>query len=445
MLGFYPISVAPLAADDISAPVSQQVEIVYGSRISQQCVIDAGFTGRVQQQCTVDAAIRSRVTQQCAIAYDIRDTARVQAALTLVVPILEQYGVIVTGVPYATINGETVYLDAATVSIDEGQYAWVCQLTLRNPIEINLFDVDAEFTVSLLGETYSFIVNDKQLARREAVDWSAGVNGIGPAARYAAPRAAPITKTWGAVLATDVVAELFGDAVEWEILNWSLPPNRLAAQNQAPMDILQALARAAGAVVQSDPDGTLRVRYVYPVAVPAYAAAIADHEYDDIQHTLSTSERLVSQGLVDKLRILDAQASTENDALEFEQDELDPARGTLRLFPNPWRDGLSIEHTSDDRVSATLDGIETETLTETVEVIGGKGSVSKPIHSVETLEWLYADLTGVTFEADSREFTTTHATLTESLLRITYATRFIAYEAAAYEDAEVQFLVKEAA
>ena len=62
---------------------------------------------------------------------------------------------------------------------------------------------------------------------------------------------------------------------------------------------------------------------------------------------------------------------------------------------------------------------------------------------MQTLEWLYEDLLGVAFDSDSRTFKSTHPTKQESLLRITYLTRYVRFDAVAFPAAEVQFLVKD--
>ena len=211
------------------------------------------------------------------------------------------------------------------------------------------------------------------------------------------------------------------------------------------MDVLQKLASAAGATIDCEPDGSLSVNYIYPVSVPNYDSATPDQEYFDADHNFNMNEQMVTSKLVNKLRILDVQPGTSRDSIEFEQDKVDFTRGVLKVFPQPWRTDVRVEHTSNSQVSATKVGVETQELTETVEVIGGKGSVSKPIYEIVSLEWLFQNLTGVAFEVDSNEFTTTHATKKESLLVITYRTRFVEFDAAAFLDAEVQFLVKEAA
>lgn len=429
----------------ITIHVSSALEIVFGSRINAALEVVNAYLARVAAPLEIVSPIRSRVTAALDIEHPIRSFERVQKAITLVHSMSQAATVLVTDAPTLTIHGEVIPLESATVEMDEGDL-WRCRVGLADPLHFGLFNADDPFTVDLGGEEFAFIVDSVSFERAGQVSMAATVAGIGPGAVYASPRAAKLSRTWdAAVLATAVVEELFGvGVVDWRILNWSIPANKLAVENQAPMDVLKRVAESPGAVTEAEPGGELYVRYLFPVSVQVYPSATPDQEYNDTQHNFTTSEQTVRPVLVNKLRILDAEQSSNQDAIEFEQDAEDPTRGEIKVFPSPWRDSVTLEHTGDaTRVSASVRGIETEELTETVEVIGGKGSVSKPINSVVSLEWKTVNLTGVTFEADSNEFTTTHATLKESLLEITYLTRFIAYDAAAYVDAEVQFLVRE--
>lgn len=411
-----------------------------------EVVLDGSFLAELEQEVVLAYHLLELVEQEIVLDSEILDVDVIEQEVVVLYPILSGEPVQITAAPTAVIRGQVVPLESASVAIDEEQSAWVCELSLVDPLHHGLFGPDDVFTVNLPGEDYAFIVDSKSFDRRGQVDRSAVVSGISPSARFAAPRAKKISRTWGsAVLVTDAVEELFGTGVvDWQVLNWSIPAFRLGVESQTPMDVLQRLAQAPGAVVDCEPNGGLRVRYAFPVAVPQYASAAPDQEYFDAEHNFSVSERGVTPQLVNRLRILDVQPGAARDSIEFEQDKVRFTRGRLRVFPQPWREEVRVEHTSDARVSATAIGVETEELTETVEVIAGKGSVSKPIYQVVSLEWLFRNLTGVAFETDAREFSTTHPTEKESLLVITYRTRFVAFKAAAFRDAEVQFLVKEA-
>lgn len=413
-------------------------------QVGDDTIILSRITDDAQIETIIDGQLQQTVAEDVVIAGEIKSTTTVQTDDVILYSILTDTIVQVGVVPTVTIKGQTLPVEDASVDFDEGQFAWTCQIALRDPAHYSLFEANDSFAVDVLGEVYTFILDSKEFARGSATDLRAVIAGISPSALFATPRAARITKTWDtAVLVTDVVTELFSGAAVWEIINWSIPAFRLAAADQTPIEILQLLARAAGGTVISDPDGTIRARPLFPIAVPVFLISTPDQEYSDVEHNFNVRETFTHFALVNKLRILDVAQDAFSDTVEFEVSDLDRTRGKLKVFPQPWRTTVEMRHTSRLPVSVTKVGVETEELIETVEVLRGEGAVSHPIFSVTLLEWLYEDLSGLVFDSDSRNFTTTHATKKDSLLRITYVTRFVRFDAVGETEAQVQYLVED--
>lgn len=417
--------------------------------VEQALELDSRILDTVAQACEIGSPMLTTVEQAVEIDSAIKDTDDVAAAVTVISPILADSQVIQATQQALVILGQSVALAGIDISIDEGQFAWTCQATLLDPRQYSLFSADDEFTVDLGGETYSFLVESKRMARSLGENGEpridASIAGISPTVRHATPRGKRITKTWEtAVVASAVAAELFpGVDIDWRIIDWSIPAFRLAAQNEAPIEILARVVAAAGAMVETNPDGSLYVRYAYPAPVADYEVMTPDQSYTDVSDRFSVSEGFAAAELVNRLRILDVTPSAYQDVIEFEQDRLNPAEGRLRVYPSPWRETFELAHTSLPIVSIERLGVDTAEHTETVEVLRGEGSVQYPIDAVLSLEWLYTNLGGVSFEADQRTFKSTSTAATESLLRITYRTRFVDFRAVAFPGAEVQVLVRE--
>lgn len=390
-----------------------------------------------------------RVSSEIVIQQDIVGFDRAFKATTIVYSLLGASAVLVETAPVVAINGTTVTVEDAEVSIEEGQFAWTCQITLNDAAHYALFTNGDSFTLTIGGEVYSFLVDSKSLSRgiddNGAPQIRASIAGISPSVLFSDPYAEKVTKTWDtATLAIDVVNEvLLGESIDWRILNWSIPAFRLGVESQSPIDIIKLIVSAPGALLETEPDGSMYVRYTYPKSIQEYAFLTPDQEYSDIDHNFSLDENSQSKKIFNKLRVLDIADDAKKDRVEFVQDELNTSIGKLKVFTSPWRQTVTVESTSLPIVSSVFVGVETEDLEETVEVLDGKGSVSHPIYQVDALEWLYVDLTGVVFEVDSSEFTTTHATNKESLLKISYKTRYLRFNASAFPNAEVQFLVKD--
>lgn len=421
---------------------AQALDIVSPVLVQNKLEIDSVFLQQKQQALEISYPLTKTVQAQCEVGYPILAVTVVQNEVTIGYPLVDLSGVVVTSNPTVTIKGQTFPLYSARVDADEGQYAWTCSLELADAAHYSLFNEGDDFSVNLGGEVYQFVVDTKQFSRGGQVDLSATVSGISPSARYSDTMGVPLTKTWPAVTARAVADELFGvGAVQWGILNWLIPDGVLAVSDQSKIGVLQLIAQAAGGVVETDPDGTVRVRYLYPVSVRKFKTAVADQQYEEAQHSFSSSERTTDTKVVNKLRVMDGAFSSQSDGMEFRQSEENPVEATVKVVPSPWRETLFVTHTSKPEVSVTPEGTATEELEETVEVIEGKGSVSKPIHQVLAVEWLYANLGSVQSSPDKSEFTTTVPG--ESLVRITYTTRFLSFKAVAFPEAEVQFLAKE--
>lgn len=392
------------------------------------------------------AAMRSDLLAVAWSAVDIKSELKTTntkyAALKVVYPLIDATVTVSTVPATLTIRGQVLSLLRAEVSEDEGQFAWTCQVTLLDPSFYSMFSRDDEFSVTIGGETYEFIVDSMQLSRSSVVDATATISGIGPSAVMADPRALKFTKTWDEVVFARDVAEELLTTVDWRTLDWPIAAFRLAASGTAPISIVQRVAGAIGGVLEADPDGSLYVRYKFPVSVPSFSSETIDQEYSDMDDNFSVSSTPTNE-LTNKLRILDVALDAFADQIEFVPDPLDPTKGVLKVWPSPWRESFTVEDTSLPIVSVERVGVVEETLEETIEILHGEGSTSKPIYAINTLEWLFVDLGGLVFESDKNKVTSTDPDKKESLVTINYQTRYVLYNAVAFIDAKVQFLVVE--
>jgi hypothetical protein len=401
---------------------------------------------RVRREFVFVDGLRARAARAFEFVSLVEGTQMVRREWVLLCWLISESPVVTITAPIITINGQSFPVEQAEVRLDEGQYAWVCSVTLYDPAYYDLFQPGDSFSIDMLGEEYVFLYDGKSFSRNSIVDVQASVSGISPSALLGEPRAQKITKTWDtSVLALSAVEEVInGYPLVWEILNWGLPPFRLAVQDMTPIEVVQLIAKAAGGVVQTDPDGTLRVRYLFPVRVPDYPTTAEDQFYSDLDHNFSVNEEVGIPEIVNKIRIMDISPGADQDRVEFVQDPDFGDRGYLKVFPSPWRETLFVDHTSLPIVSITYVGVRTEQLEpEDIEILESKGSVGHPIYQLNTLEWLYRDLGGIVFEQDKNDFNTTNTTDHESLLRITYTTRWLRFDVVAWPEAKVQFLVLE--
>lgn len=225
-------------------------------------VINA-LTTRVQFAHTVANELRTNNTGS--FEHEIRNSLSSTTVIAL------------TGAPFLMHQGRRVELTELTISQDENDGLWTAAMgVLQIADALRLVERDA-VTLDIYGDEYALVVETLGRARRSRTERSFVVNCKSPAWLKLGSKATPITKTWGAVSARAAVEEIVGAAVEWSIIDWTIPVGKLTAVGAIPLTVVQSIVKAAGGVVESKRDGTLRVRYRYPVAIPDVPAATPDH------------------------------------------------------------------------------------------------------------------------------------------------------------------------
>jgi hypothetical protein len=414
-------------------------------RIAKACALTSPLFTRVAKATTIDAPYRDRIAKAWELSSRSDIVNPIRKAWRITSPLLALSNVVTVGDAYATIKGMQVKVLDVELNVDEGGLGWTSRMSLANLTDYILFTSGALFDIEAGGETYTMLFDGKERPRTGATDRSAVVSGISPAAKYADPRATRITKTWTTpILASALAAELFpGEAITWGIVDWTIPAPRLAAQDEAPASIMKRVLAAAGALLECTRTGALTVRYRYPVSVPAYASHTPEQVYTDADHNFDMQEGVSLNTLVNKLRIMDTAQSGFQDRVEWLPDA-DGVNGTLKVWPQPWRETFNVEHTSLPIVLLQRIGVVTESVVdEVVEVVGGKGTFAKPVYSLDSFAFLYADLGGIVVPQDESSFVTTSTTAFESLVKATYTTRYVKYRARAWTGAKVQFVVRE--
>lgn len=326
------------------------------------------------------------------------------------------------------------------VSADEGDFVWTCRMSLKDINDYGKFALDDAFEVQIGSDIYQFIVDSIDLSRGGPPNVEPSIVGVSPSAKYDFPRALPYSKEWiTAVTAKDAAEDAIGgDTIQWDIVNWTLPAYRLAVEDVSPISVVQEIAEAAGALVESNLDGTLRVRYRHPVSVPDYETTVPSHAVTEKEDILTTDEKLSPDKLTNRVRVLDIDADF-TDFLEFEEITTTPnvLQGTLKAFPGPWRE-INLIDTHDTRdpgeILMNYTGIVVEEVLgdeetgegELLEVYGGVTNASKPVWGITEILWESANLGSVTFTPGSSTLKFGDED-SFGLLKLKYTTKYHAY------------------
>jgi hypothetical protein len=348
-----------------------------------------------------------------------------------------------------------------SISSDEHSPYYQCEITLKDAKEYQNFSRDTPFIVHALDTDYSFIVDSRNLNR--SIDdesnylESCTISGLSPLALLASPRAIKITKTWiEPEWASVIVEELLGP-ITWNLIDWLIPAYRLAAEKAAPLDVAQQIVSAVGGFIESQPDGSILCRSIWPVSLVDFEITNADHTFTEAT-IFSSVESPTNDELINRIRILDQEASYQ-DRLEYvpnkHGDETDGMSGTLYAFISPWREGLRIVTTRPSTIHVGLlyEGVRTisdlnpDYPAETLTFIKGESSTQYPVMQLTGLTWLDENLGSATVASYSTVITAGSGTYGGySLAEITYTARYIAVPVTCFSQetpTEAQFLLLE--
>ncbi len=344
-------------------------------------------------------------------------------------------------------NGQTLPIRSASLTADEGSPYWQCQVELAHPRDYLFLELDTPFTLQLFTLSFSFLVDSRELQRSMDAEGNlietATLSGLSPCCVYNSARAHSITQTWDIpTLASDVVEELIG-AITWGIVDWMIPAYRFSITAGVPLEAAKTVIEAAGGYLESLPSGSLQARPQWPVNIPYFATATPDVTLTN-RSIFSLSEAPLSLTRVNKIRILDAEAS-EQDQLEWIASETDWREGTLRAYPSPYRDGLYLRHTRGTVITLSAQSESTENFTEIVEFQNGQASVAHPVEAIINVTWMSEDCGSVTAASYSTQLTASSSGNYQgySLASITYRSRFLTAPAKSSLATEAQFLLED--
>ncbi len=321
-----------------------------------------------------------------------------------------------------------VRLLATDIGIAEGEYAWTGRMEVASIWNYQRLAIDDPITLSVGGEAYSLLIDNRTLSHFGGDRPRMEIAGISPSAMLASPRATPFEKTWNnAVQAREACEEAVGMAIDWQLLDWLIPAGRLSVYNAAPLEVVRTIAKAAGGVVETKPDGTLRVRHLFPVPVPEWQDAIPDHVLTDVADNLSITESHRFRKRINRVSIRDYLPTTGHLSAELD----DRAEG-LNLGRTSFTPGSTAHFLVNAGQGVTVTGVNASggslfpgarqlfQMTEDLVFSGSnQARLSKPARSLDAWIWMGRNLGGLTLESDSQTITASNAGL--AMVRIKYS------------------------
>lgn len=363
-------------------------------------------------------------------------------------------------------EGNPIPFIEADISTDEDSYVWSATVLLSDLSDYVNFGQDDIFEIYIMDDVYKFIVDSKTMSRTSPSEVQYTLVGVSGSARFDSPRFDSLySKTWDAPVmaltaAEDTLSTITPTTLPWDLINWQLPAYRLILEKMTALAVVESLVTAVGGVLQSEAStGELYARKLYPVSVPAYATAISDHSFNEVEDILTSSSQILAGKIVNKLRILDFESSYQ-DVLVFKESEDSILEGHLRAFPSPWREPANVSVTAtncDARITLQPLGVESLLMPElddegeplgeeweSIEIVEGEGSVQYPIWTMVNILWDSCVLGSVSFEPGGKTISITSPTTPAyGLIRIKYMTKFHNYYVQSLEYRPTQFIMKD--
>lgn len=214
------------------------------------------------------------------------------------------------------------------------------------------------------------------------------------------------------------IATTLVPGVDWQTVDWEIPPGLWTASGETRLELLKQLAAAVGAVVQADPDGSVRVQPEYRHAVNRWSAVAADVVLIETLDCFTVGSTFDPRSGFNRYLVGDQATSGAQVTLELS--DVSPGVKEARVYEVPWTGKLTLTHSGGEWAAIVDIGVEEREETDTVEFVGGAGRIRFPVYKVSAVTWLQADL-GTLTAAEGGAVAATIAG--QSLARITYKTR----------------------
>lgn len=297
-------------------------------------------------------------------------------------------------------------------------------------IEIDVELADAEsydaarrqwVTLRLWGYEFSAVVDGR--SRTESFGqhtWTLRL--ASPAALLDSPWADPVEGELTGQ-ASAIAARLAGTIpLQWRAVDWRIGPGIWVANGESPLTLLQTLASAVGATINSTPAGGLTIAPLYPISPQDWTSATPAAVLTTTEEVITLSTGEERKDGINAVTVSDAGASTSTLRLEEDQDRRQGGTTEVLVYQTPWRDDFTVTHRGNpSKASVQFMALE-EPVVADEEIIlqDGRGSAQYPVYAVIGARWNWRNLGTPTF-AESGEITV--AAQDESILLLTYRTR----------------------
>lgn len=393
------------------------------------CRVSARFPYWLTQQVATRHALAYAITnvnpvaQRLTASWSLQGDARLQA---------------VVNSPELVWHGRPIRIVQATLSCDEDSPVWMAQIEIAALADFAGIGIGDTLTLTLGLETFVLVVDGKTLSRESATEPQFTLSAMSPLALLDAPFAGTLRFYRPEAIAAEAAVEALIGPVAWHLPHWLIPAGRLMLEGVTPLAAARNVVAAIGAIIESNPDGSVLCRRRHPVSIPQYRGAAVAHSLFDADVISARSQIAPSRGF-NRVTIANEEGTTgtSGDRIEFVADGAH--QGTVRAYLGTPRPVL-LTHTGHAATVIARLGEVSRRETETLEFIEGRAATRYPVTGIVGAIWQHTDLGSVV--ADGQNLTA--GTAGYSLAQITYTTTSLDWRVALSVDEEVQFVLVDA-
>jgi len=244
--------------------------------------------------------------------------------------------------------------------------------------------------------------------------------------------------------ASEIAKELAGSIdVDWQIYDYYV---KEFTYQGYPIDGISRLAEVIGGVVRTKSDGSLLVRYKFPVRPKDLQDADAVHELDRYSNLVSL-DYSEEAALYDSVEVRGADYSEMQTYFSIETDktcfEIGKEDAILKVYKYPF----DIDYTvfSTDGTITKISSNKTEEITENINIENESGSISKYIYNLISYQWIgnvkkkneKEDLGNIEFDGNNIQCTNCAG----AYLRVNYKTKYDEWKLSCDKETEVKSIV----
>ena len=428
----------------VGDPARAVLEAPYGQ--VARALLEAPYRSLIVRRQVLEAPYRSTQDARNNVAWPYGYLGYTPARAVLALPYgeAEQTPAVFPLDDYIVLaSGRRLEFQKADISVDAGDLGWRATITLANRAEGALIELGDAITLHMGGTAWSLRVSDdgdEYALSKDSIDGDVTLTALSPALfdadGYAPTTSVSFNTTTNAKAAAE---QLAGQSIDWQILDWPIAKDRLVFDDVTPLAVAQKIPEAIGAVLGSNPDGTLRAYSLSPVAVPQLATAIPDGTI----RAYTVRQRLYKRNRTkefNRVVVIDV-LPVYRDQFEAKDDATDWHFKDVYVYPSPWRSTLSVSHSrGTPPLYLYSEGtFIREELVEALEFKDGRASLPYPVMTILSTEWLKEDLGGLTFDPYTHDLIA--AEHGYSLLRISFLTKGLGYRAYSTIETPAQLLL----